>query len=57
MRAVEAKVLQLPLTKAQKKQLTFIANEYEMYEKDVLVALIKREAIKLSKKLKEEEKQ
>lgn len=37
------------LSLEEKKQLEAVARHYNMYEKDVLKALLKREAIRISK--------
>jgi len=43
-------MVNLSLTKAQKRQLRYVAQYHEMNERDLLRALIKREALKLYKK-------
>lgn len=40
----------VPVEKTTRRQLDYICDHYRMYDKDVILALIKREALRLSKK-------
>jgi hypothetical protein len=46
----KSKGVTLNLTKANHRQLGYIAEHYNMSKKDVIPALLRREALKISKK-------